>query len=318
MVACSGGGESSGPGGKDGPGGGQRPPNDTTSGIPSGGVLGPGCKVFPPDNPWNKDISNAEVDPNSDRYIDALGKDKKVHPDFGAEPQYGMPYILISGAQPRLGVTFEQHRESDPGPYPIPLNAPVEGAGEAGDRHVLAVDRDQCMLYELYSAEVKDGAWTAYSGAVFDLKTNKLRPDGWTSADAAGLPIFPGLVRYEEAATNGEIKHALRFTGAKTQNAFVRPATHASGSTTDLNVPPMGARFRLKKTFDISKFTGVPKAVLTALARYGMFLADKGSSWYISGESNPQWTSKDLEPLKTIPGSAFEVVKIDEIVKNPE
>ncbi|HWL89275.1 MAG TPA: hypothetical protein VNO21_25905, partial [Polyangiaceae bacterium] len=204
------------------------------------------------------------------------------------------------------------------GPYAIPLNAPIEGGTPAsGDRHVLAVDGDGCMLYELYAAQPGSGIWSAYSGAVFDLRSNKLRPDGWTSADAAGLPVLPGLVRRDEATT-GEIRHALRFTANHTQNAFVHPATHSTGNDTDPNVPPMGARLRLKKSFDVSSFHGASKAVLGALQRYGMFLADNGSSWYLSGESNTQWNDADLEQLKTVTGSAFEVVKIDEIIKNTQ
>ncbi|WP_394837181.1 hypothetical protein LVJ94_09765 [Pendulispora rubella] len=313
-IGCGGnnGSPPSAPGGEDPAGGGG---NGSTAG--GGGAINSNCTVFPADNPWNRDISNAPVDPNSDQYVASLGRDKKLHPDFGSNPSYGIPYIVVPGTQPKLPVRFEEPRESDPGPYPIPLNAPVEGGNPtAGDRHVLAIDRERCVLYELYAAEPKSDMWHAYSGAVFDLRSNKLRPDGWTSADAAGLPILAGLVRHEEAAA-GEIRHALRFTANRTQNAFVRPATHAAGSTSDANAPPMGARFRLKASFDTSKFRGSAKAVLTALRRYGMFLADNGSSWYLSGEANSKWDDDDLGQLKTIPGSAFEVVEIDEIVKNP-
>ena len=305
----------SAPGNDDPAGGGNGGTGNTAGG---GGAIGSDCTVFPADNPWNRDIANAPVDPNSDRYIASLGSDKKLHPDFGSNPSYGIPYIVVPGTQPKLPVRFEEPRESDPGPYPIPLNAPLEGGDPAaGDRHVLAVDRERCVLYELYAASPQSDMWHAYSGAVFDLRSNKLRPDGWTSADAAGLPILAGLVRYEEAVTAGEIRHALRFTANRTQNAFVRPATHAAGGTSDTSAPPMGARLRLKASFDTSKFRGSAKVVLTALRRYGMFLADNGSSWYISGEANSRWNDDDLGQLKTVPGSAFEVVEIDEIVKNP-
>ncbi len=319
LAACGGAGAEGGNSGAGGGGTGAPP------GTGGGGTIGTsGCTVFPSDNPWNQDISRADVDPNSDAYITSIGRDGKLHPDFGSDPSYGIPYIVVPGSQPKLPVQFEESKESDPGPYAIPLNAPVEGGG---DRHVLAVDHDHCMLYELYAAQPESSAWSAYSGAVFDLRSNKLRPDGYTSADAAGLPILAGLVRYDEAtgvpATAGSnqtasIRHALRFTASHTQNAFVHPATHSTGKDTDPGVPPMGARLRLKASFDTSKFHGASKVVLTALQHYGMFLADNGSSWYLSGESNPKWDDADLEQLKTVPGSAFEVVKIDQILKDPQ
>ena len=300
------------------PDSGGAPPGGGNIGTGGGGSVASHCAVFPTDSPWNQDISNARVDPNSDQYIASIGAGKKLHPDFGSDPTYGIPYIVVPGTQPRMPVSFEEPRESDPGPYPIPLDAPVEGGNPAsGDRHVLAVDREQCLLYELYAAQAESQTWHAYSGAVFDLRSNKLRPDGWTSADAAGLPILAGLVRYDEAATAGEIRHALRFTANRTQDAFVHPATHATGGVTDANVPPMGVRLRLKASFDVSNFHGISKAVLVALRRYGMFLADNGSSWYVSGEANTKWDDDDLEQLKTVPGSAFEVLEIAEIVKNP-
>ncbi|WP_394847693.1 hypothetical protein LZC95_09545 [Pendulispora brunnea] len=318
VIGCGGGGATPSTPSNEDPAGGGGGGAGGSNGAGGGGAIGSHCTVFPTDNPWNQDISNAAVDPNSDRYVASLGRDKKLHPDFGSNPSYGIPYIVVPGTQPKLPVRFEEPRESDPGPYPIPLNAPVEGGESAsGDRHVLAIDRERCVLYELYAAQAQSDMWHAYSGAVFDLRSNKLRPAGWTSADAAGLPILAGLVRYEEAGGGGEIRHALRFTANRTQNAFVRPATHASGSTSDPSVPPMGARFRLKASFDTSKFRGSAKSVLTALKRYGMFLADNGSSWYLSGEANSKWNDDDLGQLKTIPGSAFEVVEIDEIVKNP-
>lgn len=281
-----------------------------------GGSLAGGCSIFPADNPWNQDVSQEPVDPNSDNYLKEMDPSgtRMMHPDFGSDLTYGIPFILVGGTEPKIDLTFQYATESDPGPYPIPLNAPIEGATDPNtDRHVLAIDKDACKLYELFDAKAGGSAWTAGSGAVFDLKSNALRMDQWTSADAAGLPIFPGLVRMEEAVKNGEIKHALRFTMNHTQNAFVHPATHGASSITDANTPPMGARLRLKASFDISGFTGPSKAVVTALKIYGMFLADNGSDFYLSGEASSAtaaWNDDDLTPLKKVPASAFEVVKL--------
>ncbi len=269
-----------------------------------------GCQVFPSDNPWNTDISGAAVHPNSANYIAnilANGGDF-VHPDFGENPDYGIPWITVPGTQPKVPVTFEYDDESDPGPYPIPPNAPVEGGG---DRHVIAIDTDNCVLYEIYASTYVGGAqnaWTAGSGAIFSLDTNALRPDGWTSADAAGLPIFPGLARCDEAES-GVINHALRFTVNRTQKAYIYPARHFASNQTGLNYPPMGLRLRLKASYDTSGLTGQAAAIATALKTYGMILADNGSNWYISGETNPScWNDDELNDLKAIPGSAFEVI----------
>ena len=272
-----------------------------------------GCAVFPPDNPWNQDISGEPVDPHSAAYIQNInaGGDTHLHADFGSESDYGIPYLVVGGDQPKVPINFTEYGdESDPGPYPIPLNAPVE-AGD--DHHVLVVDKANCVLYELYHATQNGNGWDAGSGAIFDLKSNALRPDTWTSTDEAGLPILPGLVRYDEVQA-GEIDHALRFTVQETQHAFIHPATHY-GSTDNQSAPPMGLRLRLKANYDISRVTGEAKVVLTALKQYGMFVADTGTSWYITGTTDSHWNDDDLNQLKTVPGTAFDVVKAGEIIK---
>jgi hypothetical protein len=270
------------------------------------------CPVFPADNAWNRDVSSLPVDANSANYvatIGALGGNQKLHADFGGAGAYGIPYITVPGTQPLVPVDFVAYGdESDPGPYPIPLRAPIEGGS---DRHVLAVDRDHCKLYELYAAQPQADHWQADSGAVFDLRSDALRPDTWTSADAAGLPIFAGLVRYDEVAA-GHIDHALRFTVARTQRGFVHPATHEASSSTDPNLPPMGLRLRLAASFDLSGYHGEARVVLDALKRYGMIVADNGSNWFITGAADPRWDDTDLNQLKTVPGSAFEVVDTGE------
>jgi hypothetical protein len=269
-----------------------------------------GCPVFPPDNAWNRDVSADAVDPRSDAYIASIGAGTFLHPDFGSDPSYGIPWTSVPGTQPRVPMSFDFDDESDPGPYPFPPNAPVEGGG---DRHVLVLDRDACQLYETFDSEFRGAAgWRCGSGAKFDLRSNALRPDGFTSADAAGLPILPGLVRRDEVLA-GEIRHALRFTVRRTQRAYVHPATHFASSNTDPGLPPMGLRVRMKASYDIGRFTGPARVILVALKRYGMFVADNGSDWFISGETNTAWNDDELEPLKTVPGSAFEVVRLGEI-----
>jgi len=264
------------------------------------------CQIFPSDNPWNTDISNYPLDPNSANYIASIGASVHLHPDFGGAGQYGIPYNVVGAGQPKVPLlSIDYAGESDPGPYPIPDNAKIE---QGSDAHVLVVDKDACKLYELWSAQKVSGGWNAGSAAIFDLTSNVLRPDGWTSADAAGLPVFPGLVRYDEVSA-GAINHALRFTISRTQQGYIHPATHQAGSTTDPNTPPMGLRLRLKADYDISRFTGESKVILQALKKYGMIVADNGSNWYISGEQNPSWDDNDLEQIKTVPGSAFEVVQ---------
>ena len=270
----------------------------------------------PSDNWWNKDISAEPVDSNSDNYIAFINRSRQfLHADFGADPLYGIPYVVVPPEQPLLPITFTAYGdESDPGPYPIPSNAPVEGGANAdGDRHVLVVREGECKLYELYRAFYNGKGWNADSGAVFDLRSNKLRPAGWTSADEAGLPILPGLARYEEVSA-GKINHALRFTVQTAQRGYVLPAQHWASSS-DLNAPPMGLRLRLKASYDISKFTGQSRVVLEALRKYGLIVADIGSSWFISGATDRRWNDDDLNQLKNVAGSSFEVVKVDKIYK---
>jgi hypothetical protein len=204
---------------------------------------------------------------------------------------------------------FDYDDESDPGPYPFPPDAPIEAGSDA---HVLVLDRDACRLYETFDSRFVGPGWRCGSGAVFDLRSNALRPDGWTSADAAGLPILPGLVRRDEVLS-GEIRHALRFTTRRTQRAYVHPATHFASSDTDPALPPMGLRVRLEAAYDLTGFRGNARVILTALKRYGMFVADNGSDWFITGETNTAWDDDDLNQLKTVPGSAFEVVKLGSI-----
>jgi hypothetical protein len=280
-----------------------------------------GARLFPPDNPWNQDISNAPVDPNSARLIASIDADARLHPDFGTVwngAPNGIPYIVVAGSQPRVPINFTSYgSESDPGPYPIPRNAPIEGGPNSdGDRHVLIIDRDNWKLYEIFSAHpTSSGAsWAAASGAVFDLKSNATRPAGWTSADAAGLPIFPGLVRYDEVFEQREIRHALRFTVRKSRRAYVYPARHYASSDDDPNLPPMGMRVRLKASFDISTFSPANQVILRALKKYGMFVADNGPSWFLSGAPDPRWSNDDLGMLKTIKGFNFEVMKMEGVV----
>jgi hypothetical protein len=272
------------------------------------------CPVFPADNPWNTDVSQYPVDPLSDTYITSISADgdEYLHADFGSNPDYGIPYVVVPGDQPPVPITFTDYGdESDPGPYPIPPDAPVEAGG---DQHVLVIDGDNCYLYELYNASYNGDGWDASSGAVFDLLSNRLRPEGWTSADAAGLPIFPGLVRYDEVMA-GEIRHALRFTVSRTQRGYIHPAVHYASDSNDPSLPPMGLRLRLRADYDISGFTGMSRVILEALRTYGMINADNGTSWFITGATDTRWDDEDLDQLKTVPGSAFEVVYTGEILR---
>lgn len=274
---------------------------------------GSSCTVFPDDNPWNTDISDTAkfpTDPHSDNYISFIQANggTMVHPDFGSNATYGIPYIIVPGTQPKVACTFSESDQSDPGPYPIPLTAPIE----VGDMHVLAVDKDNCKLYEMYSAVAGGSSWSAYSGALFDLKSNALRPDQWTSGDAAGLPIYPGLAKKWEA-DSGSIKHAFRVTMALSAHSFIHPATHAAGNSNDPYATPMGVRFRLKASVSLSAFTGDSLAIATALQHYGLIMADNGgagSNWYISGETNTSWDDDVLDQLKNIPGTDFEVITV--------
>jgi hypothetical protein len=277
------------------------PPANGTGDLPTLA----GCPVFPADNPWNRDVSRDPVDPRSDAYIASIGASRFLHPDFGSDRTYGIPWTSVGGGQARVPMSFDYADESDPGPYPFPPNAPIEAGG---DRHVLVLDRDACRLYETFDSHFVGPGWRCGSGAVFDLRSNRLRPAGWTSADAAGLPILPGLVRRDEVKGAG-IRHALRFTTRRTQRAYVAPATHFASSSTDPNLPPMGLRLRLKASFDVTRFRGDARVILTALQRYGMLLADNGSDWFISGETNTAWDDDDLDQLKTVPGSAFEAIQ---------
>lgn len=278
-----------------------------------------GKRLLPDDNPWNQDISKEPVDPNSANLIKSIGLNKPLHPDFGTTYQgapNGIPYIIVSGDQKKVPVTFQYADESDPGPYPIPADAPIEGGPKSkGDRHILVVDRDTWKLYETFSSYADDkGGWKAGSGAVFDLKSNKLRPAGWTSADAAGLPILPGLVRYDEVIELKKIEHALRFTIVKSRRGYVFPATHFASPHKDANLPPMGMRVRLKADYDISKFPAEAQVILRALQKYGMIVADNGGDWFISGAPDPRWNDENLRALKKVKGSAFEVVKMGTVI----
>lgn len=273
-----------------------------------------GKRVFPEDSPWNEDISNAAVDPNSDRYIGSIGMNKPLHPDFGTVWQgapNGIPYVVVDGKQPKVPVQFGYDDESDPGPYPVPRDAPIEGGPNGtGDRHVLVLDRDNWVLYELYRAFPLGNGWKADSGAIFDLRSNKLRPEMWTSADAAGLPIFPGLVRHDEVMEQKEIRHALRFTVQKTRRAFVYPARHFASRSRDPNLPPMGMRVRLKSAFDISPYPHEARVILKALQKYGMILADNGGDWYVSGAPDPRWDDDAVHAIKKVRGRDLEVVQM--------
>ena len=275
------------------------------------------CPIFPAGNPLNREIAHAPVDPNSAAYIASIGLTGHLHPDFGTNPSYGIPYTVVGRRQPKVQIKVTEYgEESNPGPYPIPANAPVEDAGEEGDRHVLVLQEGSCKLYELYNAQhdANTGGWEAGSGAVFDLRSNALRPNGWTSADAAGLPIFPLLVRYPEVEV-GQIDHALRVTVQYTQAGFIHPATHFASSSTDSALPPMGLRLRLKASYSLAGFNGESLVILRALKRYGLIVADNGSSWYITGAPDPRWDDENLEEIKQVPGSAFEAVRSGPILR---
>jgi hypothetical protein len=263
-----------------------------------------GCTLFPSTNPWRRDISHAQVAAHSAAWVRSIGRSLHLHPDFGSNPSYGIPYQTVPATQKKVPIRFTAYGdESDKGPYPVPLTARVEAGS---DRHVLVASAN-CHLYELYGARRSGSGWAAASGAVFDLRSNRLRPDGWTSADAAGLPILPGLVRLDEVRA-GHIDHALRFTVQRTQRAYIHPATHQAGATTSGSVPPMGARFRLKASYSLAHFHGAALVILRALKKYGMFVADNGGNWFISGASSSRWNDADLDQLKRVPGSAFEAI----------
>jgi hypothetical protein len=273
-----------------------------------------GCAIFPKNNPWNQRVDKLPVAGNSDAIVRSIGPNDGMHADFGSGlyegRPIGIPYTTVGRGQRRVRVTFDYASESDKGPYPIPRNAPVEGGrGSDGDRHVIVVDRSRCKLYELYAAYPVNGgaSWKAGSGAIWSLRSNHLRPRTWTSADAAGLPILPGLARYAEVK-RGAINHALRFTVSRTRNRFVYPARHQASSDSDPNLPPMGMRFRLRAGFPVSRFPKQSRVVLRALQRYGMLVADNGSDWYVSGAPAKGWNNDDLHSLGGVKGSDFEVV----------
>ncbi len=275
----------------------------------------PNCRIFPANNPWNQRVDNLPVAKNSGQIVRSIGRSTGLHPDFGSGlwdgGPIGIPYTTVGHNQPKVNVKFGYADESDKGPYPIPKNVPIEGGRKSsGDRHALIVDRDACRLYELYALyPPKPGksTWRAGSGAIWSLNSNHLRPKTWTSADAAGLPILPGLARYEDL-THGGIDHALRFTVSRTRRAFVYPARHYASDLTGHNLPRMGERLRLKRNYDISHFPKQARAVLRALKLYGMIVADNGSDWYISGAPSSHWNNDDLHSLGQVKGSAFEVV----------
>jgi hypothetical protein len=273
-----------------------------------------GCPVFPKDNAWNQRVDRLPVHANSDAIVRSIGLADSMHADFGSGlwdgGPIGIPFVTVGASQPKVPVSFEYADESDRERYPIPPGAPIEGGrGADGDRHVIVVDRARCRLYELFAAHPRDGGarWSAGSGAIWNLRSNRLRPRGWTSADAAGLPILPGLARYDEVR-RGRIDHALRFTAERTRRAFVYPARHFASELTDPDLPAMGQRLRLRRGYDIARFPRQARVVLRALKRYGMILADNGSSWYVSGAPNPGWSNDQLHALHRVPGSAFEVV----------
>jgi hypothetical protein len=271
------------------------------------------CPVFPLDNIWNTPVDTLPLDPRSAQYIASIGPDTGMHPDFGAGQwdggPIGIPYVVVPSNQANVTINFVEYGdESDPGPYPIPADAARE---YGGDHHVLVVREGECKLYELYHAEqLSPTEWNAGSGAIYDLRSNTLRTDGWTSADAAGLPILPGLARYEEVAA-GEIKHALRFTVDQTRDTYVWPARHQASDDGSLNLPPMGQRFRLKAAFDITPFSPDVQVILRALKKYGMIIADNGSDWYLSGAPNAGWNDDTLvDELGGITGDQFEAVDV--------
>jgi hypothetical protein len=268
----------------------------------------PDCTVFPASSPWNRRVDTLPVAKDSAALVAAIGLDRYVHADFGSGlwegKPIGIPVNVVSAKQSKVLVSFEYADESDRVPYPIPAHPRVEGGS---DRHILIVDRDACRLYELGGAQKRGGSWTAWAGATWSLRSNRLRPPTWTSADAAGLPILPGLARYDEVAA-GAIEHALRFTAERTRRAFVYPARHYASDSTDPALPPMGLRVRLKASVDTSGFPRQARIVLEALKRFGMILADNGAPWYVTGVPNPRWSNDDLHTLHRLTGRDFEAV----------
>ncbi|MGO9487906.1 MAG: hypothetical protein ACLQBB_02620 [Solirubrobacteraceae bacterium] len=280
------------------------------------GVSEYGCPILPADNPLNQEVASLPESSNSQAYVESIGLEAHLHPDFGNNPSYGIPFEVVGPEQPEVPIKFTKYKsESDPGPYPIPPDAAIEGGGKKGhgDKHVLVMQEGSCMDYELYKAARKGSGWTAASGATFNLRSDALRPEGWTSADAAGLPIFPLLARYPEVSA-GAIDHALRVTVPHTQDGYIHPATHFASSSSDPALPPMGLRLRLKAGYSLEGFSGQALVILEALKRYGLIVADNGSPWYITGAPSPGWDEASLEQIKQVPGSAFEAVETGPII----
>ncbi len=275
-------------------------------------VAGTHCPTFPADNWWHADVSRLPVHPQSAAWLSHMDTDVDLHPDFGPSygdgPDYGIPITVVGKKHPRSKVSFDYASESDRVGYPVGDDTKIEGGrGSDGDRHAIIVDKDRCRLYELYGTTVSGGRWHAGSGAVWSLGRNRLRPDGWTSADAAGLPILPGLLRWNEVK-KGRIDHAIRFTVPTTARAHLWPARHDAGSQSSADYPPMGARFRLSASYDASGLSPYAQHVVAAMKKYGLVLADNGSAWYFQGEQNAAWPDRLIEDLKTIPASAFTAV----------
>ena len=293
------------------------------AGDPAAGPEVAGCAVLPADDIWNTPVDGLPVDSSSDAYIATIGADDGLHADFGSGEYeggpIGIPYVVVAGDQAPVDVSFLYADESDPVPYPVPADAPIEGGPDGtGDRHVLVVDSDDCVLYELFNAFPQDdGSWQADSGAVFDLTSSALRPDTWTSADAAGLPILPGLVRYDEMAA-GEIRHALRFTTSQTRQDYVWPARHYASDEQSPDYPPMGQRFRLRADFDITSFSPDVQVILRALQTYGMILADNGSPWFLSGAPDDRWDNDVLRELGQVVGADLEAVDVSSMMVDPD
>ncbi len=286
----------------------------TSAGAATGPRLrgAPKCPLFPASNVWNKRVDKLPVAANSQAIVSSIGLDVGLHPDFGTvwngHPN-GIPYTIAGKKTKRYRVRFDYASESDKGRYPIPAKVKIEGGS---DHHALIVDRDSCRLYELYALRKQSGRWYAGSGAIWNLRSNRLRPSGWTSADAAGLPMLPGLARYDEVA-RGRINHALRFTVENTRRAFIYPARHFASDQTDANLPPMGLRVRLRAGFDISGYPRQVRVILTALKRYGMIVADNGANWYISGAPDPRWNDDALHAIGGVTGANFEVVNTSKL-----
>ncbi len=279
-------------------------------------VNGRGCPILPATNVWNKPVNTLQPSADSSTLMKTMGLAKTLHPDFGTFAGYGIPINVVNASTPKKTVSFEYDDESDHGKYPIPASPKIEGAPGQGDRHLLMIDTSACKLWELYLAEKNGSQWTAGSGAIYDLKSNALRHAGWTSADAAGLPIYPGLVRYDEVKA-GVINHAIRFTVPETRNTYIYPARHAASDKSGANYPPMGLRLRLKANVDISHYSKQSKVILTALKKYGMILADNGSAYYISGAPDPRWDDDGLHKLQLVLGSDFEVVDTSNLRNGP-